>query len=100
MQSSHPNENIFFPGLTDRQQTFCRCLLDVDTKKGKYNPYAICTASVKQQAPCGAYYIYENLSDERLRAFAFNHGISISIPYDRNSMLLAIYAYKQQENLR
>ena len=66
-------EKYFIEGtkLSEREQAYCMCLLDV---KGNVNPYPICTASVGEQSrDCADNYNYSELSIAQLRAFAKYH---------------------------
>lgn len=103
------------PNEDDR--SYCRCILQVaadqpvacntdrdwfKTRQGKkcYNPYAICHSSVKGETgrpECGDNYIFENIPDAELVAYAGLNRISIPYPYDRQRMLNNINQWKAQK---
>lgn len=62
--------------LTEQQRKYCRCLVKVAGKSWpKYNPYAVCTASLHRKGAvrCGAYlgeYGFENFTEQELRGYA------------------------------
>lgn len=89
--------------LNDRQQRYCRCVLHVGAKVRKGDefgkaslgyvgdPYAICTASVKEQSACSPHLNFDEVPDLELRNYAYWHGIPIPKPYNRKKLLAEIY---------
>ena len=61
--------------LTEKQRKYCRCILHIAKSWPKYNPYAVCTASMHRKGAitCGAYYGkygFENFDENELRGYA------------------------------
>ncbi|GAH45988.1 unnamed protein product, partial [marine sediment metagenome] len=122
------HKDIFVSGssLSEDEKKYCSCVLSVaskqsptdlrerkylskfgDYKKGKYNPYAVCSASTKSSSrQCGTNYDFEAMPDELLRAYVNLMSKSIrekgiTVPsdkkYDRKRWLTIVYQYKSLE---
>lgn len=101
--------------MTDQQQSFCRCVLDVAGKQpvqcnieeawfqkrgGKtcYNPYAVCSKSVGTTSrECGMWYNFDVIPNDELMGYASLNRIPIPIPFDREQMLKNIATWKEQK---
>jgi hypothetical protein len=100
--------------LNEREQAFCKCVLDVASKQpGQcnlekawfeerdnqtcYNPMAVCAASVGTSSrKCDLYYDYNNLPDADLIAWANLKAVPVPVPYDRDVLLERIGERIQQ----
>nr|QBK89755.1 MAG: HeH/LEM domain protein [Pithovirus LCPAC101] len=122
------HKNIFVSGstLSENEKKYCSCVLSVASKqpssdirdrtylskfgnytKGKYNPYAVCSASTKSTSQkCGTNYDFEAMPDELLRAYVNLMSKSIkengiTVPpdekYNRKRWLKIVYQYKSLE---
>jgi hypothetical protein len=109
--SKSPSSHIIIPNtdLTEREQKYCSCLIDVAAKQpescitekawfkkkdGKvcYNPYAICAKSTKTSSrKCSANYNYEAMSDDQLIAYADFHNVKLPKPFKRDKLISTIY---------
>lgn len=102
LQGDHP--------LTEREVSYCNCLLGVAGKQPSgctperagrriqgetcYNPFAVCAKSVGTTSrKCNEYYDYDNLSDPELIAAASLIGVKPKIPYNRDYVLREIGRY-------
>lgn len=115
---NRPSKEEYFKddvALTERQQSYCRCVLHVAAKNpswcnqervwgekrdGKtcYNPYAVCAKSTKTSYRwCGAELDMKNIPDDELVAHAELRRINIPKPYDRYQLLSNIYAWKSKK---
>lgn len=81
--------------IDDQQQKYCRCLLEVKAKGGRYNPYAICTHSVGAQVhSCSEYYDFPSMDLDALVAYADLHKITGYDNSNRQTVLNAIASWK------
>lgn len=98
-------------GLTEKQEKWCRCHLQVaakqpatcnrekawfKTREGHmcYNPYAVCAKEIGTTTrDCDPHYIFENIPDPELRAYASLHKLPIPQPYDRQQMVETLNNY-------
>lgn len=100
--------------LAEDKQKWCRCVLHVASKQpaqcledvaknsgkiydGKtcYNPYSICSASVKTSSrACGENYNFTGIPDNELVAYAIMKKLPIPEPYTRTKMLRTIKKWK------
>ena len=125
----HKHKDIFISGsdLSEDEKKYCSCVLSVGSKqspsdlrerkylnkdgkyvKGKYNPYAVCSASTKSaNRKCGTNYDFEAMPDELLRSYVNLMAKSIrkkgvTVPpddkYNRKKWLNLIYQYKSLED--
>lgn len=87
--------------LTDKEKSFCACVMKVAAKQsGAYNPYAICAKSVGTTSRhCGENTNFENIPEAELIAYAKLH--HLSVPTDHRSgkenALRAIREWKARE---
>lgn len=84
-------------GMSTKQKKWCRCLLDVSSKQGSVNPYAICTSSVGGPYQCADHYNYRRMPLEKLRAFASFEGLDVPENAIRDDILDAIREWKISE---
>ena len=123
IQNIQPETTNYFKNnssLTDKQKSWCRCVLHVaDKQRGAcntekawfekrdgqtcYNPYAVCSKSVGTSVRiCGENYDFNSISDNELISYAQLHQkgsniIVIPNPYDRKEMLDNIKRWKELE---
>ena len=99
--------------LNEKERKYCRCVLHLagnqtptclveqawrKEREGRtcYNPYAVCASRIKTTSRlCGQNYIFENIPDHELRAYALLSGITVPKPYNRAKMLANIEAWKR-----
>lgn len=101
--------------LSEQDQKYCRCLLDVATKQtpeclekkipraklgGKVCavPYQVCTSSTGRsgKVECSKYYDFDSLPDDKLQAYAHLNKITVPKPYNRKRMLNNIHSNLQK----
>lgn len=92
--------------LSDAEQKYCRCLLDVVAKnpeechkkqwrqKGCYNPYAVCRKSVHTSTKCGTHYNFDEMTKEDLEAYARLKEIEVPHSYNKEQLLNKIKSTK------
>ncbi|AYV86171.1 MAG: hypothetical protein Solumvirus1_46 [Solumvirus sp.] len=66
-----PKDSWFKSGeLSEGQMKHCRCILEVQSKGGAYNPYAVCARTGEYIHECASHYDWNALPEEDLRAYA------------------------------
>ena len=104
----------FKPGLTEKQEKYCSCVLEVAAKQPgacnleeawfeqrddntSYNPYAVCAKSVGTSfRDCGQYYNYDQLPSQLNKAYANLKGLS-TMGLSTKEVIEKIYKWKQDE---
>ena len=88
--------------LTDQQKRYCRCVLKVSRQWPKYNPYAVCTASLhrKGSVRCGKYYSeygFEKFDEDSLRGYATMKKVPGASKMSKDKLIDILYAKVAQE---
>lgn len=84
--------------LSEQQKKYCRCLLKVQDKGRGYSPYGVCTKSTRVQVrSCSEYYDFEAMDLPMLIAYANLHKLTGYDSSTRESVLKAIYDWKQSK---
>ncbi len=102
--------------LTEQEQKYCRCVLHVAAKQppgeclsvrdwfSDYNgrtctnPWAVCAKSTGTTSrACGFNYVYGNIPDDELIAYANLSQVNVPDPYNRKTMLSTIGRWKRRK---
>lgn len=95
------------PGLSLKEQKWCRCILHVAAKQSKeclkdvknnagkilegkkcYNPYAVCSKVIGTSSRnCDMYYNFRHIPTHELIAYAYLKNIEIPKPFSRNILI-------------